>query len=165
MTKIFITSEHQCRKISGQIPFSKPVAFWLHMKWAYQALARVAMRTCQNLGNARQRAKCAQLYNLNLSADQCFYGICYDKWRINQLKHHAMDGGEEVLIVHASKGKGNMQVGYTCTGRVWHDGDVVRTITMPRTNVLWIGLAGLLVEDVMLVEAVTEDAVLAASNT
>lgn len=50
---IQIAGERQCRKIfSGNLPFSLPISYWVHKKWACTALARVAVGRCTNIRNA-----------------------------------------------------------------------------------------------------------------
>ena len=76
MTEIFVASELQCRKVTrNPFPFSEPVAYWIHRKWAYQGLARIAQGKCRNIGNARRRARKAGLDNYHLSYAQCIDGI------------------------------------------------------------------------------------------
>ena len=49
------------------LPFSLPVSFWVHKKWACQALARVADGRCRNVGNALRRAQKAGISDTDLS--------------------------------------------------------------------------------------------------
>lgn len=91
MAQIFIAGERQCRKITKRpFPFSAPVAYWLHRKWAYQALDRVALGKCQNRGNARRKARQAGLDSVSLSHEQCLEGISVCNQHLNQLKAQAM---------------------------------------------------------------------------
>ena len=56
--EIQIAGERQCRKIyTRNLPFSLPISYWIHKKWAYTALARVAEGNCSNIQNAHRRAK------------------------------------------------------------------------------------------------------------
>lgn len=90
MTEIFIAGEFQCRKVTrNPLPFSEPVAYWIHRKWAYQGLARVAQGRCRNIGNARRRARKAGLDNHNLTYDQCMDGVKACTAQLHQLKIHA----------------------------------------------------------------------------
>jgi len=90
MTEIFIAGEFQCRKVTrNPLPFSEPVAYWIHRKWAYQGLARVAQGRCRNIGNARRRARKAGLDNHNLTYDQCMDGVKACIAQLHQLKIHA----------------------------------------------------------------------------
>ena len=74
--EIQAAGEKQCRKFcTGLISFSLLVNLWIHEKWAYQALARVAMGRCNNVGNALRRAKRAGITNVTLTHDKCLAGI------------------------------------------------------------------------------------------
>ena len=71
MEEIFLAGEKQCRKITDRpLPFSAPVAYWVHRKWAYQGLLRIAEGRCNNIGNAKRRARKAGIDGFNLSKQQ-----------------------------------------------------------------------------------------------
>ena len=90
MAQIFIAGEHNCRKITNHpLPFSAPVAYWLHRKWEYQTLDRVAVGKCCNIGNARRKAKRAGLEPTDLTHEQCLEGIAHCNRHIEQLKRQA----------------------------------------------------------------------------
>jgi len=89
--EIFVAGERRCRKITKRpLPFSAPVAYWLHRKWAYQALDRVALKKCRNIGNARRKAKRAGLDTFNLTHEQCLEGILYCNQHLQQLEKQAL---------------------------------------------------------------------------
>ena len=91
MAQIFIAGERQCRKITKRpLPFSAPVAYWLHRKWACQALDRVACGRCRNVGNARRKAKCAGLDATQLTHNQCLAGIAHCNQHLEQLQKQAI---------------------------------------------------------------------------
>ena len=90
MAQIFIAGERNCRKITKKpLPFSAPVAYWYHRKWAYQTLDRVALGKCRNKGNARRKARRAGLDSPDLSHEQCLEGITHCNRQIEQLKTQA----------------------------------------------------------------------------
>jgi hypothetical protein len=89
-TQILISGERNCRKITNRpLPFSAPVAHWLHRKWAYQGLLRLAQGNCRNPGNARRRAKKEGLDAYNLTRDQCEDGVRLCNEHLKQLKTQA----------------------------------------------------------------------------
>jgi len=91
MTQILVTGERQCRKITKRpLPFSAPVAYWIHRKWAYQALDRLATDKCRNRGNARRKAKRAGLDSVSLTHEQCKEGIAVCNHHLEQLKTQAL---------------------------------------------------------------------------
>ena len=86
-TEILLAGEKQCRKITNNpLPFSAPVSYWTHRKWAYQGLLRIANGTCKNVGNARHRAKKEGLDTYNLTDKQCQDGIKICDRHLAQLK-------------------------------------------------------------------------------
>ena len=91
MAEIFIAGEKRCRKITKRpFPFSAPIAYWLHRKWAYQALDRVALGKCRNRGNARRKAKRAGIDRFNLTHEQCSEGIAYCNQQLRNMEQQAL---------------------------------------------------------------------------
>ena len=90
-TEILTAGEKQCRKITNNpLPFSAPVAYWTHRKWAYQGLLKIANGTCKNLGTARRRARKEGLDTYNLTEEQCQDGITCCNRHLAQLKSQAV---------------------------------------------------------------------------
>ncbi len=82
--EIFIAGEKQCRKITNcDLPFSPPVAHWIHRKHAYQGLLSIFQNKCRNVGNTRRKARQAGLDTIILTEHDCIEGI---KYCIHQLK-------------------------------------------------------------------------------
>ena len=85
-TEIQAAGEKQCRKLfMGKLPFSLPVSHWIHKKWAYKALARLATGKCRNPGNIRRQAKYAGITNIDLSWTECMDGVNTCTERIKSL--------------------------------------------------------------------------------
>ena len=83
--EIQTAGEKKCRKIcAGPIAFSLPVSYWVHKKWAYQALARVADGRCKNVGNALRRARQAGITDTSLTLSECTAGIheCIERLKV-----------------------------------------------------------------------------------
>lgn len=84
--EIQAAGEKQCRKCcTGQIPFSLPVNYRIHKKWAYQALARVATGHCNNVGSALSKARKAGITSTKLSHEECLAGVEGCRQRLSAL--------------------------------------------------------------------------------
>ncbi len=84
VSQIFSAGEKQCRKITNSdIPFSPPVAYWIHRKRAYQGLLNILKGKCKNIGNTRRRARKAGLDTYNLTETECIHGfhLCTERLR------------------------------------------------------------------------------------
>lgn len=88
--EVFIAGEKQCRKIMNHpLPFSEPVSYWVHRKWAYVTLGRVALGKCRNIGNAFRKAKKAGITDRSLSYAECMEGVKACKANLHRLKMSA----------------------------------------------------------------------------
>ncbi len=98
--EILKTGEKQCRKItSNPLPFSLPVAHWIHWKWTYQGLLKIASGTCKSIGNARRRARKEGLNTFNLTEQQCLDALRFATATYFNSKLMQMNFGKSTSVI------------------------------------------------------------------